>query len=136
MVSEIKGIDSIAWNNHVINTNDFKYSKIAEQLQSMQKIVVALIAVAAVGALIGYGWKEAILYIGLPAMGGGIAAGAIPMSKMFGEAMKQDPKTIFSTMDMVRRLFPRRKRSCAASRGGVIRWPASRPGRTPASGCR
>lgn len=35
MVSEIKGIDSIAWNNHVINTNDFKYSKIAEQLQSM-----------------------------------------------------------------------------------------------------
>ena len=48
MVSEIKGIDSIAWNNHVINTNDFKYSKIAEQLQSMQKIVVALLAVAAV----------------------------------------------------------------------------------------
>ena len=60
--------------------------------------IVGLIAVAAVGALIGYGWKEAILYIGLPAMGGGIAAGAIPMSKMFGEAMKQDPKTIFSTM--------------------------------------
>ncbi|MDU6435873.1 MAG: ABC transporter permease [Lachnospiraceae bacterium] len=48
MVSEIKGIDSIAWNNHVINTNDFKYSKIAEQFQSMQKVVVALLAVAAV----------------------------------------------------------------------------------------
>lgn len=48
MVSEIKEIDSIAWNNHIINTNDFKYSKIAEQLQSMQKVVVALIAVAAV----------------------------------------------------------------------------------------
>ncbi len=60
--------------------------------------IVGLIAVAAMGALIGYGWKQAILYIGLPAMGGGIAAGAIPMSKMFGEAMKQDPKTIFSTM--------------------------------------
>lgn len=48
MVSEIKGIDSIAWNNHVINTNDFKYSEIAEQFQSMQKVVVALLAVAAV----------------------------------------------------------------------------------------
>ena len=48
MVSEIKGIDSIAWNNHIINANDFKYSKIAEQFQSMQKVVVALIAVAAV----------------------------------------------------------------------------------------
>ena len=48
MVSEIKGIDSIAWNNHIINANDFKYSKIAEQFQSMQKVVVALLAVAAV----------------------------------------------------------------------------------------
>jgi len=48
MVSEIKEIDSIAWNNHVINTNDFKYSEIAEQFQSMQKVVVALLAVAAV----------------------------------------------------------------------------------------
>lgn len=48
MVSETKGIDSIAWNNHIINANDFKYSKIAEQFQSMQKVVVALLAVAAV----------------------------------------------------------------------------------------
>lgn len=48
MVSEIKGIDSIAWNNHIINANDFKYSEIAEQFQSMQKVVVALLAVAAV----------------------------------------------------------------------------------------
>lgn len=48
MVSEIKGIDLIAWNNHIINANDFKYSKIAEQFQSMQKVVVALLAVAAV----------------------------------------------------------------------------------------
>ena len=48
MVSEIKWIDSIAWNNHVINANDFKYSEIAEQFQSMQKVVVALLAVAAV----------------------------------------------------------------------------------------
>ena len=48
MVSEIKWIDSIAWNNHIINANDFKYSEIAEQFQSMQKVVVALLAVAAV----------------------------------------------------------------------------------------
>jgi len=60
--------------------------------------VVGLAAVAAVGAAIGYGYKEAVLYIGLPAMGGGIAAGAIPMSKMFGDALKQDPQVIFSTM--------------------------------------
>lgn len=60
--------------------------------------IVGLLAVAGVGELIGYGFKEAILFIGLPAMGGGIAAGAVPMSKMFGQAMNQDPKVIFSTM--------------------------------------
>lgn len=60
--------------------------------------VVGLVAVGAVGAAIGYGYKEAILFIGLPAMGGGITAGAIPMSKMFGDVLKQDPQVIFSTM--------------------------------------
>ena len=60
--------------------------------------IVGLGIVAVCGALIGYGYKEAILYIGLPAMGGGIAAGAIPMSKMFGQALNQDPQKIFSTM--------------------------------------
>ncbi len=60
--------------------------------------IVGLAAVGAVGAAIGYGYKEAILFIGLPAMGGGITAGAIPMSKMFGEMLKQDPQVIFSTM--------------------------------------
>lgn len=60
--------------------------------------VIGLLVVGAVGTLIGYGFREAILFIGLPAMGGGIAAGAIPMSKMFGEALKQDSQVIFSTM--------------------------------------
>lgn len=60
--------------------------------------VVGLISVAAVGQLIGFGYKQAILFIGLPAMGGGITAGAIPMSKMFGDLMKQDPQVLFSSM--------------------------------------
>lgn len=42
MVKEVKNLDSINWKNHIINTNDFKYSKIAEQLQGMQKVVIAL----------------------------------------------------------------------------------------------
>ena len=60
--------------------------------------IVGLALVGAAGLLIGYGFKEAILFIGLPAMGGGIAAGAIPLSKMFGQAMNQDPGKILSTM--------------------------------------
>lgn len=42
MVKEVKNMDSIDWKNHVINSNDFKYSQIAEQLQGMQKVVIAL----------------------------------------------------------------------------------------------
>ena len=42
MVKEVKNMDSIDWKNHVINSNDFKYSQIAEQLQGMQKAVIAL----------------------------------------------------------------------------------------------
>ncbi len=60
--------------------------------------IVGLLCVAAVGEAIGFGYKQAILYIGMPAMGGGITAGAIPMSKMFGDVLKQDPQTIFSSM--------------------------------------
>ena len=42
MVKEVKNMDSIDWKNHVINSNDFKYSQIAEQLQGMQKVIIAL----------------------------------------------------------------------------------------------
>jgi len=60
--------------------------------------IVGLICVAAVGQAIGFGYKQAILFIGLPAMGGGITAGAIPMSKMFGDVMQKDPQVLFSSM--------------------------------------
>ena len=48
MVSEKKNISSINWDNHNINVNNFKYSKIEKQLQSMQTIVVALIIITSV----------------------------------------------------------------------------------------
>ena len=52
MVTEIKDIASIDWKNHIINTNDFKYSKIAEQLQSMQKVVIALTIITSILGLV------------------------------------------------------------------------------------
>jgi malate:Na+ symporter len=61
-------------------------------------VVVALIGVGVVGALIGYGAKEAILYIGVPIMGGGMGAGAVPLSKIFGEALAKDPTEMLSVM--------------------------------------
>lgn len=61
-------------------------------------VVVALTLVGLGGLLIGYGAKEAILYIGLPIMGGGVGAGAVPLAKIFGDALKVDPASVISVM--------------------------------------
>lgn len=61
-------------------------------------IFVSLLFAAGLGAVTGYGWKKALLYIGVPIMGGGMGAGAVPMSKIYGEALKQDPASILSVM--------------------------------------
>ncbi|MDP3388212.1 MAG: 2-hydroxycarboxylate transporter family protein [Eubacteriales bacterium] len=61
-------------------------------------VLVALGAVGLVGALIGYGATEAILYIGVPIMGGGMGAGAVPLSNIFGEALSREPAEVLSVM--------------------------------------
>ncbi|MDK2879793.1 MAG: malate:Na+ symporter [Thermoanaerobacteraceae bacterium] len=61
-------------------------------------IVASLGLVSIVGGLIGYGWKQALLYIGIPIMGGGMGAGAVPMSKIYGGILNQDPTSILSIM--------------------------------------
>ncbi len=61
-------------------------------------VLVALSAVGLVGALIGYGATEAILYIGVPIMGGGMGAGAVPLSNIFGEALSREPADMLSVM--------------------------------------
>ena len=45
---EVSKIASIDWENHIIEKNDFKFSKIAEQLENIQKIVSALIGIVSV----------------------------------------------------------------------------------------
>ncbi|MDF2548196.1 MAG: citrate:sodium symporter [Anaerosolibacter sp.] len=61
-------------------------------------VVVSLGLVGLVGAVIGYGAKEAILYIGVPIMGGGMGAGAVPLSKIFGSTLQKDPAEMLSIM--------------------------------------
>lgn len=61
-------------------------------------VVLALTLVGIGGALMGYGAKQAILYIGVPIMGGGMGAGAVPLSKIFGASLAKDPKEMLSIM--------------------------------------
>ncbi|GAU76595.1 2-hydroxycarboxylate transporter family protein [Fusibacter sp. 3D3] len=61
-------------------------------------VVAALGLAALVGGLMGYGAKEAALYVALPIMGGGMGAGAVPLSQIFGDALAVDPGEILSKM--------------------------------------
>ncbi|GAA0737184.1 2-hydroxycarboxylate transporter family protein [Clostridium oceanicum] len=61
-------------------------------------VLVSLALVGIVGELIGFGAKKAIFYIGIPIMGGGMGAGAVPLSKIFGEALNTNPTSMLSVM--------------------------------------
>ena len=61
-------------------------------------VIVALGLAGLVGHLTGYGAQKAILYIAVPIMGGGMGAGAVPLSKIFGETLAQKPEDIINIM--------------------------------------
>lgn len=61
-------------------------------------VVVSFGLAGLVGIIMGYGAKEAILYVALPIMGGGMGAGAVPLSQIFGTSLATDPATILSKM--------------------------------------
>jgi CCS family citrate carrier protein len=61
-------------------------------------VIVAVGLTGILGAILGFGAKEAVLFVAIPIMGGGMGAGAVPLSQIFGEGMKTDPGTVLSMM--------------------------------------
>lgn len=61
-------------------------------------VALAIALTGLTGALIGYGAKKAILYIAIPIVGGGMGAGAVPLSEIFGESLGEDPTQMLSVM--------------------------------------
>ena len=59
-------------------------------------LIAAFLLVGIGGMLIDYGFSDAILYIATPIMGGGMGAGAVPMSEIFAEKMNSNPEAILS----------------------------------------
>jgi len=51
-----------------------------------------------VGTITGYGGMPAVLYVGIPIMGGGMGAGAVPLSQIFGDSLQVDSGYILSMM--------------------------------------
>ncbi|CAK7050619.1 MAG: Citrate-sodium symporter [Desulfovibrio sp.] len=61
-------------------------------------VAVSLLMVGVLGSVLGFGFGPAILFLGLPIMGGGTSAGAVPMSQMFGEIMQRDVGELLAMM--------------------------------------
>ena len=61
-------------------------------------VVVALLFVALGGILFGMNFKETTAYIGIPIMGGGMGAGAVPISKVFAPTLGIDAKVILAKL--------------------------------------
>ncbi len=59
---------------------------------------VSILSVGAVGYLVGYGFVDAIMYVAIPMMGGGMGAGVVPLSGMYAEALHTDSAAIISRM--------------------------------------
>lgn len=61
-------------------------------------LVVSFAAAAVIGLVTGYGFKEAIFDVAIPVMGGGVGAGALPLSQIYAQATGGDAGSILSTV--------------------------------------
>lgn len=71
----------------------------ARYIPAILVAVAAALGLAGIfGAITGFGWREAILFVGIPIMGGGLGAGAIPLSKIYAGSTGGDAATLLSMM--------------------------------------
>lgn len=61
-------------------------------------VAMALLLTGIVGWITGYGFMKSVLFIAIPIMGGGMGAGAIPLSQIFAGPFDSDPKAILAVM--------------------------------------
>lgn len=61
-------------------------------------VAVALLFVALGGLIFGMSFRETTAYIGIPIMGGGMGAGAVPISKVFAPTLGVDAKVILAKL--------------------------------------
>lgn len=62
----------------------------------MGGLILSFALAMGVGAVTGYGARKALYMIAIPVMGGGVGAGAMPLSQIYASAAKIDPKDMLS----------------------------------------
>jgi len=61
-------------------------------------MTMGCLLVGLVGMILGYGFVDAIMYVAIPMMGGGMGAGVVPLSGMYAEALGVESGIIMSRM--------------------------------------
>lgn len=61
-------------------------------------VALALLFVGLGGLLFGQSFGESIAYVGIPIMGGGMGAGAVPIAEVFAKALSVEPDTVLSRL--------------------------------------
>jgi len=61
-------------------------------------IICAFALAGLIGGLLGYGWRQSILFVALPIMGGGTSAGAVPTSQTYGALLSNNADYYLSLM--------------------------------------
>lgn len=61
-------------------------------------MAVALLVLGGTGKILGYGFMDSILFIGIPMMSGGMGAGVIPLSGMYASAMHVESAGMLSRL--------------------------------------
>ena len=59
---------------------------------------VALLLAATFGFIMGFGFQDGLFFIGMPIMGGGMGAGAVPLSTVMSEVLNQPAEEILSKL--------------------------------------
>ena len=65
---------------------------------ALSAMTFAVLMVGAVGWAVGFGFKDAIMYIAIPMMGGGMGAGVVPMSGIYAAELGVEVSEIISRM--------------------------------------
>ena len=61
-------------------------------------MTMGCVLVGLVGMVLGYGFVDAIMYVAIPMMGGGMGAGVVPLSGMYAEALGVESGILMSRM--------------------------------------
>lgn len=59
-------------------------------------VIVVLAAVGGIGAALGYGFRNSIFFVAAPILGGGVGAGAVPMSQIYASSLPGSSDTFLT----------------------------------------